>query len=171
MRQRKVAGGNPVSKLLYHENAQSYHVRKINYRTSRAGILQIGRNRWLLLWLVSCWLVSCLYLLLFDTLAAAAESAETECSQQTHGRATNNLERIRRQTKVSQVTTCRQEHSLYDDGGIDAHARLFRSTFYDDLFQVQTVFELLLCHREDALGRAGKYPLIAFKNPRRRQWS
>lgn len=115
--------------------------------------------------------VSRLYLLLFDTLVATAESAETECPQQTHGRATNNFERIRRQTKVSQVATCRQEHSLYDDGGIDAHVRSSRSTFYDDLFQAQTVFKLLLRHREDALGGAGEYLLVTLKDTRRRQWS
>lgn len=32
------------------------------------------------------------------------------------------------------------------------------------------MFKLLLRHREDALGRAGKYPLVALKNAGRRQW-
>ena len=31
MRRRKIAGGDPVSKTLYHENAPSYHGRKINF--------------------------------------------------------------------------------------------------------------------------------------------
>jgi len=77
MRQRKIAGGNPVSKLLYHENALSHHCREINYHTFDSGFPQTGRSIWL-----SLWLVSCLYLLLFDTLAAATGSAETERPQQ-----------------------------------------------------------------------------------------